>query len=504
MGDPSASPPPASAAPPGNRQLVLPIAGVSLPPPNGHAIPRKDRVFVNRDLRLSGIEWLGFDMDYTLAVYRQDEMDRLSVRLTVERLIRRGYPSYLTEITYDPRFPIRGLLVDKRYGHILKMDRYKVVHCGYHGLKRLPREELVELYHHKRIRPHTPRYHWIDTLFALCEVTSYAAIVDALEKRGETIDFDKLFSDVRAAIDEAHADGTVYAELTADFPRYVERDPELARTLHKLRSAGKHLFVLTNSPFHFTDKMMSYLLGGAMPEYPTWRHYFDYVICAAAKPKWFQEGRALMEREGDALKPVKNQLERGRIYEGGNLADFERLAQVQGSSVLYVGDHIYGDILRSKKESSWHTAMIIPELDAEIEAHEHCSLELARQRSLEEARDRLEDELRYYQTRFKELGRTTSTDAFIEGERLRIKRALDRIRSELRANLSEHEVLAERVSRHFHPYFGSLLKEQNEMSSFGLQVDLYADIYMRRVSCLKAYSPQQFFRSPYDLMPHEL
>jgi hypothetical protein len=48
------------------------------------------------------------------------------------------------------------------------------------------------------------------------------------------------------------------------------------------------------------------------------------------------------------------------------------------------------------------------------------------------------------------------------------------------------------------------LKEHNEMSSFGLQVDLYADIYMRRVSCLGSYSPQQFFRSPYDLMPHEL
>jgi HAD superfamily 5'-nucleotidase-like hydrolase len=477
---------------------------VSLPPPNGHAIARKDRVFVNRDLRLSGIEWFGFDMDYTLAIYRQEEMDRLSVELTVERLIRRGYPKYLAQIQYDTRFPIRGLLVDKRYGHILKMDRYKVVHYGYHGMKKLPREELIELYHHKRIRPHTPRYHWIDTLFAMCEVTSYAAIVDALEKRGEKVDYDKLFSDVRAAIDEAHADGTVYAALTADFPRYVERDPELARTLHKLRSAGKHLFLLTNSPFHFTDKMMSYLLGGAMPEYPTWRHFFDIVICAAAKPRWFQEGRPLLERDGEVLRPVKSQLERGRVYEGGNLADFERLAGLQGSSVLYVGDHIYGDILRSKKESSWHTAMIIPELAEEIEAHEICAEDLARQRALEEGRDRLEDELRYYQNRYKELTKAQSTDAFFEGERVRIKRALERIRTDLRANLSEHEVLAERVSRSFHPYFGSLLKEQNEMSSFGLQVDLYADIYMRRVSCLKAYSPQQFFRSPYDLMPHEL
>jgi HAD superfamily 5'-nucleotidase-like hydrolase len=487
-----------------SRQLFLPMTGVSSVPPNGHAIQRKDRVFVNRDLRLIGIEWFGFDMDYTLAIYRQEEMDRLSVELTVERLIRHGYPSYLTELVYDTRFPIRGLLVDKRYGHVLKMDRYKVVHEGYHGMRRLPRQELIELYHHKRIRPHTPRYHWIDTLFALCEVTSYAAIIDALEKRGERIDFDKLFNDVRAAIDEAHADGTVYTRVTSDFPRYVERDPELARTLHKLRSAGKRLFLLTNSPFHYTDRMMGYLLGGAMPEYPSWRHYFEIVICAAGKPRWFQEGRPLLERDGEVLRHAKGPLERGKLYEGGNLADFERLSNLRGSSVLYVGDHIYGDILRSKKESSWHTAMIIPELDLEIEAHEVCAPDLARQRSLEETRDRLEDELRYYQTRYKEVAKLPTPTAGDEAERIRIKRALERIRGELRTNLAEHELLAERISRRFHPYWGSLLKEQSEMSSFGLQVDLYADIYMRRVACLRAYSPQQFFRSPYDLMPHEL
>ncbi len=78
------------------------------------------------------------------------------------------------------------------------------------------------------------------------------------------------------------------------------------------------------------------------------------------------------------------------------------------------------------------------------------------------------------------------------------------MRAELRSHVAELGVRAERVSTRFHPYFGSLLKEQNEMSSFGLQVELYADFYMRRVSCLKSYSPQQYYRSPYDLMPHEL
>jgi HAD superfamily 5'-nucleotidase-like hydrolase len=484
------------------RQLALPLVGSS-PSPSGHSIPRGDRVFVNRDLRMSSIDWIGFDMDYTLAIYRQDRMDALSVELMVERMIARGYPSYLKNLKFDTRFPIRGLLVDKRYGHVLKMDRYKVVSRGYHGMRRLTRSEIVELYHDKKIRPHTPRYHWIDTLFALSEVTSYVAIIEALEKNQEKIDYDKLFSDVRAAIDEAHANGSVYKHVTADIAQYIEHDPELARTLHKLRSAGKRLFLLTNSPFGYTDQVMSYLLGEAMHEYPSWRHYFEFVICSAGKPRFFQDGRPLVERDGDVLRPVRSKLERGKVYEGGNLEEFERLVGMRSSSVLYVGDHIYGDILRSKKESSWQTLMIIQELDDEIAAHEACHEDLARQRALEEGRDKLEDELRFYQARIKELSRAVKNHDE-EAERVRVKRSLERVRAELRALTNELDLLVERVSDRFHPYWGSLLKEQSEMSSFGLQVELYADIYTRRVSCLRAYSPQQFFHSPYDLMPHEL
>ena len=74
------------------------------------------------------------------------------------------------------------------------------------------------------------------------------------------------------------------------------RDPLLAQTLHKLRSAGKKLFLLTNSRWPYTEKMMTYLLGGAMSEYPTWRNFFDVVIVAATKPAFFQERRPMMER----------------------------------------------------------------------------------------------------------------------------------------------------------------------------------------------------------------
>src|SRR5690606_9579855 len=153
-------------------------------------------------------------------------------------------------------FPIRGLLIDKRYGHVLKMDRHKVVHKGYHGMRRLSRVDLEELYQHKRIRPHTARYHWIGTLFALSEVTSFAAIVEARERRGARVNYGRLFRDVRLAIDEAHADGAVHRTIVNNLPTYIDRDEHLARTLHKLRSSGKKLFVLTNSPWAYTDAMM--------------------------------------------------------------------------------------------------------------------------------------------------------------------------------------------------------------------------------------------------------
>src|SRR5690606_38383767 len=104
---------------------------------------------------------------------------------------------------------------------------------------------------------------------------------------------------------------------------------------------------------------------------------------------------------------------------------------VLGSAILYVGDHIYGDILRSKKESAWRTAMIIQELDAEIVAHEALTTELDRLRHLETTRQKLEDELRFYQARFKQLARkkespTSSSDA--ELAKRRVKRQLERVR----------------------------------------------------------------------------
>lgn len=522
------------------EQLALPLGGVTSPA-EPTRIPRTRRVFVNRNLKLSGIDWVGFDMDYTLAIYNQAEMDALSIQGTITKLAARGYPEdLLRRIKYPVDFAIRGLLIDKRYGHVLKMDRFKVVQKGYHGLRELSREEIRALYQQRKIRPTTARYHWIDTLYALSEATLYAGIVDTFETRGIEVDFARLFTDIRECIDEAHRDGTILDVVLADLPRYVARDSSLAQTLHKFRSAGKKLFLLTNSRWPFTEKMMTYLLGNAMPEYPSFRHYFDVIVVASQKPAFFQERRPLLVRDGNDVRPAIPPLERGAVYEGGNLMDFEKFLNISGDRVLYVGDHIYGDILRSKKESAWRTAMIIQEMEAEVLAHESCRAEHMACSMLEARREELEDQLRFYQQRYKDLTRkieeqkgngagtgsvdrsgnsngnssngpgngdgpsTNYTASFYEAERGRTKRTVERIRGQLRTVDAELARIEREIDRLFHPYWGSLLKEANETSSFGDQVEEYACIYTSRVSNLLAYSPLQTFRSPRDLMPHEL
>ena len=123
----------------------------------------------------------------------------------------------------------------------------------------------------------------------------YTTMVDWADRQTGTVDYDKLFGDIRAAIDEAHRDDTLKTVIKADLPAYIVKDPLLGETLHKFRSSGKKLFVLTNSLWDYTSAVMSYLLDGERKAYPSWRNYFDIVIVGGAKPAFFNELRPFLQ-----------------------------------------------------------------------------------------------------------------------------------------------------------------------------------------------------------------
>ena len=56
-----------------------------------------------------------------------------------------------------------------------------------------------------------------------------------------------------------------------------------------------------------------------------------------------------------------------RVYQGGNWNHLHRLLSLKsGAYLLYVGDHMYSDILRSKRTLGWRTLLIVPEIASEL------------------------------------------------------------------------------------------------------------------------------------------
>lgn len=145
--------------------------------------------------------------------------------------------------------------------------------------------------------------------------------------------------------------------------------------LSRIRESGAKLFLLTNSDYNFTDRIMTFLFDfphGAKPEEPhrDWKTYFDTIVVDARKPLFFGEGTILRQvdtttgalRVGTHMGP----LQVNQVYSGGSCDVFTKLIGAKGKDVLYVGDHIFGDILKSKKIRGWRTFLIIPELVQEL------------------------------------------------------------------------------------------------------------------------------------------
>jgi hypothetical protein len=57
--------------------------------PHAHReVPHARQVFVNRNLRMDKIEAVGFDMDYTLAIYHLVRLETLAFRMTLRPGVR--------------------------------------------------------------------------------------------------------------------------------------------------------------------------------------------------------------------------------------------------------------------------------------------------------------------------------------------------------------------------------------------------------------------------------
>ena len=472
---------------------------------DGATMAPESTIFVNRNLRMDNIKVIGFDMDYTLARYHRRAIEELAYRLTIEKLLRRGYPSSIADLKYDPDFVIRGLTVDKKLGNIVKLDRHNHVVRAYHGKVPLTKEQRKKNYRKTRLQFAEPRFLSVDTYFSLPEICLLADLVHYFEARGDrSRDPWQLYEDTRDCIDEVHRDDSLKSVIKADLPTYIDKDPYLAKTLHTFRSAGKKLFVLTNSHWEYTNKVMTYLLGEEMPEYSTWQQYFDYTVVGAAKPGFWMSDDPFthLNAEGYPQERDTQKLEKGAVYLGGNVDTFEKGIGYFGDQILYVGDHIYGDILRSKREAKWRTALVVEELETEMKQSQNHRDELEQLYHLRLRRRSLDDLCNVQRKTLGMLDKGEEDGPDAE-KWAALRKQRDDNKKTLKKVVKEHDELQTNLDRQFNPYWGMVFKEGSENTRFGQQVQRYACLYTSRLSNFRHYSSFQYFRSPRDLLPHE-
>jgi HAD superfamily 5'-nucleotidase-like hydrolase len=474
-----------------------------------HRIPRRHRVFVNRNLRLSKIRAIGFDLDHTLAHYDPIPVEELAFDLSKQKLVKsKNYPREILDLKYDPTFVIRGLVVDKKRGNLLKMDYFNFVSRGHHGLRELRSEERERAYRSSRIRLSHENYSSVDTLFHLPEVYLFLCVVGLLERAGEKrSDYTQVYDDVREMIDEAHRDGSLKSVITANLDRYIRLDTEMRTVLEEFRRGGKKLFLLTNSDWAYADALLRHLLerGRGAPSH--WSEIFDLVVVEAKKPSLLA-ANAPPEAVPEAVAlPTAI-----RIVRGANGSYLEKTLGAGGDEILYFGDHTYGDILLSKKALGWRTAMLVPELDREIRVTQDHSRDFDRLSRLSAERHHLEIDKAALGRELRRLtllqGETDGTDP---ARRAEIAARLQSIPEEIKHIEQrsvemdpEIEELRMKIDRAYNPYWGSIFREGNESSRFGHQLKDFACLYTSRVSNFLHYPMNYYFQSPIGYMPHDI
>jgi len=143
--------------------------------------------------------------------------------------------------------------------------------------------------------------------------------------------------------------------------------------------------------------------------------------------------------------------------------------------VLYVGDHIFSDVLISKKKHAWRTLLIIPELQFE------------------------EYIVKDQKNSFNQLLTLSKVkDEFFAG--------LPASVNSVDISILKHGMSGARddFDSRFNEYFGGMFRNGLHATFFAMQVGRYADLYTTKVWNLLEYSVATYNFSPaFQPLPHE-
>ncbi|XP_061354796.1 uncharacterized protein LOC133299353 [Gastrolobium bilobum] len=468
-------------------------------------------IFCTRTLNLRSISAIGYDMDYTLMHYNVMAWEGRAYDYCMENLKNMGFP--VDGLAFDPDLVIRGLVIDKERGNLVKADRFGYVKRAMHGTKMLSTCAVSEMYGRELVDlRQESRWEFLNTLFSVSEAVAYMQVVDrfndgAIPSDLGPFDYKGLYKAVGKALFRAHVEGRLKNEIMSNPEQFVEPDPELPLVLLDQKEAGKKLLLITNSDYRYTNTMMQHAFNRFLPSDMDWRDLFDMVIVSAQKPEFFQMLHPMYEvvtSEGLMRPCFKAQI--GGLYSGGSAQLVEKSLNMHGDEILYIGDHIYTDVSQSKVHLRWRTALICRELEEEYSAlirsqsHRQSLVELINQK---EVLGDLFNQLRLaLQRRSKwcpahTLAATNMDDKNLTESMQKLLIVMQRLDEKIAPMLEADGEL-------FNKRWGFLSRAGLwDKSHLMRQIEKYADIYTSRVSNFLYYTPFMYFRSQEQNLAHD-
>ncbi len=446
-------------------------------------------IYVNRTLNLKNIQAIGFDMDYTIVRYDTQAFEQATYDNVVSKLIKNlNYPNELKNLKFEFNRAIRGLVLDQRFGNTLKISLYGRIKKAFHGTKEIEHRKQKEMYRGEVIDLNDQRFMPVDTAFSISHAVLFAQLVDLKDQNKITHDYEQIAADILEQIDLAHRDGSLKTHVLNDLDRYIIQDPLIPQTLEKLKRSGKKLFVATNSDYFYTQKLLDYAFTPHLKEHKDWRDLFELTITYASKPRFFTSRPRFLKLDPKTqqLTNVEDNIETG-IYQGGNSLELQEYFNLEGDQILYLGDHIYGDVVSIKKFCQWRTALVLEELDSEVQAGHKNKERLVNVNKYMLEKEAIEDKVNKLYEEYKK-NKPQIDKLFLE---------LKKIDEKLEVNIIQYE-------KGFNPYWGEIMRSGAEESRLAGQVAKYACIYMTKVSDLADYSPRKYFRPKPRDMAHDL
>lgn len=341
---------------------------------------------------IADYDCIGFDLDNTIVKYNVKNMIYHEYEVLSEFLVSRGYSKefLLKPIDEGADFMQKGLVLDFERGNLLRVCPDGSIQIASHGTKFMTKQEIVSIYGERQRWEVTDEYckdmlvAWNGTMadqirtcldyFDMPAALAFARIVDSIDlKEGGPQKKYIIWPDVLDGLIAMYSrelfdtnESKYFQGMKNNPAKFIYKcDQQLLNWLKSLRENKKKTFLVTGSHIDFASLTAGYAMG------PSWRDYFDVVVCYSKKPGFFTMNREFQQLDGiKEIGPIKvSDMQPGTVYTQGNFDDLKKfigkLSQKENPRIVYAGDNLIQDVFTPNKHRNVDAIAIVEEMYAE-------------------------------------------------------------------------------------------------------------------------------------------